>query len=146
MENFKIPLTNHGIYIFFSVLKYFLFCESLRSLYNDNDISKSLSWKSVHGNSLVRKCGNPGNLNSSPFTCKTETVLVLKWVTANTFLQMFHKILLAATIETNYWFCSNALPCIFCCLSALICPPKCFKRSATLSLLYIPILYIKMCR
>lgn len=104
MENCKIPLTIHGIvyslymyiYIFFSVLKYFLFCERLRSLYNDNDVSKSLSWKSVLGNSLVRKCGNPGNLNSSPFTCKTETVLVLKWVTANTFLQMFHKILLGS--------------------------------------------------
>lgn len=85
---------------FFSVLKY-LFCESLQSLYNDNDISKSLSWKSVHANSLVRKCGDPGNLNSSPFTCKTETVLVLKWVTANTFLQMFHTMLLAATTEIN---------------------------------------------
>lgn len=82
------------VYILFSVLKYFLFCESLPSLYNDNDISKSLSWKSVHGNSLVRKCGNPGNLNSSPFTCKTGS---LQTLSCKCFIKYFWQPLLRPT-------------------------------------------------
>jgi len=93
----------------------------------------------VHGNSLVRRCGNPGNIDSSPFTHKTETALVLKWVTTNTFiLQIMFSLSghQAATTEINH--------CIFCCVSTPICPPKCFKCSATLSFMYIPILYIKM--